>query len=906
VVGRDTELQLVGDLVDRGSGSGAALVVVGEAGIGKSALLGEASRLASSRGARVLSTVGVESEGAMPYAGLHQLLWPVLGVLDQLPARQRGALLVAFGEADGPAADVFVVALATLNLLSESATRGPLVLVADDAHWLDRSTQEVLGFVGRRLENEPVVLLCGVRAGCESTLGGAGLPELVLLPLGDAAAAELLAVRAPHLPLLVRARVLEEAAGCPLALTELPVALGAETAPGAVLPPWLPLTARLEQAFASRASELPPASRTLLLVAALNDSELLSEALAAASVVHGRAVSVDDATPAADRRLVVLDEVTMRFRHPLMRSAIRQEAPIPRRHAAHEALAKVLTDQDRSVWHLAASRPDPDEAVAAELEAAAARALHSRGVGPAVAILERAAQLTDDPELRNQRLLRAAELAFELGQSDVVAELLRAVEQSALTAAQYALHHWIRESFDDGIPVDPRVPRRLADHAKEIATGGHSDLAMKLLRGAALRCFWGEPGPEVRQRVVDAAEGMQVAEDDARLLVVLGTAAPIERAAVVTRRLRALATPLPDVSPAYTFLLGHSALMVGALDVAERFIASSLEDLRAQGRLGIVARALLAQAWCAIQLGDLSVAIPAAEEAARLAAETSQPLVHACARAEQAVITALRGEEGESEKLAAEAEQFAVPAAANAVLALVQIARGWAALADGRHSDAFSQLGRVFDPTDPAHHLGFRCTAVSELAEAAAFSEHGDIVRGVVADVTRLGADIGSPWLEADALYCRALLADGTEAEAAFQAALQADMRRSPFIRARTLLAYGGWLRRHRRPGDARAPLRSAREVFDALGMAPWGERARQELRATGESSPRPASEARDHLTPQELQIARMAAEGLTNREIGQRLYLSHRTVGSHLYRIFPKLGVTSRSELAGALGLAS
>jgi AAA ATPase domain len=713
LVGRHRELQLVGDTVARGRESGAALVVMGEAGIGKSAVLDEASRLAAERGGRTLTTVGAETEGAMAYAGLHQLLRPALGDVDRLPAHQRDALLTAFGEVDGAAADVFIVALAALNLLSETATLAPLLLVADDAQWLDRSTQQVLAFVGRRLENEPIVLLCAIRTGCDSVLGGAGLPELHLAPLSDDAAREPLDTRSPHLSPPMRARVLQEAAGCPLALTELPIALAAQPTSGPVPPPWLPMTARLERTFASRASELPPASRTLLLLAALNDSELQSETLAAASLVHGGPVTVDDATPARDLRMVNLDESTLRFRHPLMRSAIRQEASIARRHEAHAALAEALTDPDR-----------------------------------------------------------------------------------------------------------------LAAHATDMAAGGDADLALKLLWGAALRCFWGEPGPEIRQRVVDAAEGVQVAEDDPPLLVVVATAAPIDRAAVVTRRLRALATPLLDASPASTFLLGHAALMVGALDEAERFVASSLEDLRTQGRLGIVARALLAQTWCAIQLGDLGVAIPAAAEAARLATETSQPLVHACARAEEAVLAALRGDEGESEKLAAEAEQFAVPAAANAVLAIVQIARGWAALADGRHADAFSQLGRVFDPTDPAHHLGFRAAVVSQMTEAAVFTGQGDAARDLVEGITQLAGEIPSPWLEADSLYSRALLADDNAAEAAFQAALGADMRRSPFVRCRTLLAYGAWLRRHRRPGDARAPIRSARETFDALGAVPWGERA--------------------------------------------------------------------------------
>jgi DNA-binding CsgD family transcriptional regulator len=280
-----------------------------------------------------------------------------------------------------------------------------------------------------------------------------------------------------------------------------------------------------------------------------------------------------------------------------------------------------------------------------------------------------------------------------------------------------------------------------------------------------------------------------------------------------------------------------------------------------------------------------------------------QPIMHATARVTQAILAALRGEQDRADALAAEAEQAVVAVAARPVLASVQHARGLAALGGGRFAEAYEHLRRMHDPADPAYHLGLRCNAIGDLAEAAAYSEHRQAIGTVVMELETLAQKSPSPSLHAGLRYARALLAADDHAEVLFEAALRADLARWPFARARAQLAYGGWLRRQRRAVESRGHLRAARETFDALGTIPWSERARQELRASGETSRRRIPDARDQLTPQELQIAQMAAGGLTNREIGQKLYLSHRTISSHLHRIFPKLGVASRSALRAALG---
>lgn len=861
--GRESEQLRLGDFVDGVREGGGAMLVRGEAGIGKSALLLDTARIAAARGMRILRTTGVESETHMPFAGLHQVLLPLRTEIGELPAPQRDALGAAFGLTDARVPDPFLIALAALNLLGEAAARSPVLLLVEDAHWLDRASADVLAFVARRLDSEPIVLLAAIRDGFQSPLDGAGLQELLLDRLDDAAATALLEAYSPTLTPAVRTRLLREAAGNPLALVELPITAETRDGKGPLPPGWLPLTTRLEQAFTARMSGLPSTLRAMLLVAALNDSTALSETLDATALITGVPVTADDLAPAVTVRLVDVDEAGVSFRHPLMRSAIYQGASISQRHAVHAALADVLTGRpDRRLWHRAASTPRPDETIAAELETVARSGRRRGDPLSAVAALEHAARLSENPAHRCERLVRAAEYAAEMGRRDIVVRLLGEGEQLRLSAQQQARIVWIRESFEDGIRDDSAAAHSLADLAETMAAQGDVDLALKLLSSASLRCFWAHADERSRQRVVTVAESLPVDDLDGRLLTVLAFAAPIERGKVVIERLRHLAAHPTAGRPAAR-LLGSSALMVGAFDLSEEFCAASLPALRVQGRLSLLARDLGAQAWSAARLADLSVAIPAAEEAARLAHETSQPLMHAIAQASGAVLAALRGEQDRVESLAMAAEQVALPIGARPVLATVQLARGLAALGEGRYADAFDHLRRMHDPADPAFHLALRCFSLAELADAAVHSGQGRAVAGIIEELEAVALTTPSPSLHADLRYARAVLADDAAAEPFFDAALGADLRRWPFVRARVQLAYGEWLRRQRRTAESRAPLRTARETFDALGVIPWSERARQELRASGESSRSRSSEARDVLTAQELQIAQMAADVL-------------------------------------------
>jgi DNA-binding CsgD family transcriptional regulator len=694
--------------------------------------------------------------------------------------------------------------------------------------------------------------------------------------------------------------LLETAAGNPLALVELQLAWR-DSGVGSGLPAWVPLTTRLEHAFVARTAGMAPATRTLLLVSAADDEGLVSDVLRATASISHDGEGLQDFAPAMSAGLVDVDGMHVRFRHPLVRSAIYQAATVDQRHAAHAALADVLADRpDRRAWHRAASTIAPDADVASELESVADRAQRRGGASVAVAALERAAHFSEDSARRAERLLRAAELSFELGRQDIFDRLLGQVAPLELGPLERAQLSWLRGVFDEGLGGGAGRIGPLVMAAEEVALAGETDLALKLLWSAALQCWFSDPDEDTRRRIIAVGDRVPGDDDDPRRLAVLAFAAPIERGTLVSERLLRLASNAGHDAGAAR-VVGTAATAVGAFDVSAPLLATSAIGLRTQGRLGLLARALTLQAWSAAQRVDLDVGIPVGEEAERLARETGQPLIVAVAQATQAMLAGLRGDGATADALATAAERVGIPIDAHALLAAVQHARGLAALGAGRHAEAYEHLRRLHDRDDPSYHYFIRCFSVGDLAEAAVHSNQVGVVAPIIAEMETVARETPSPLLHAGLAYARALLAADDDAEAFFDAAAPPTSA-WPFLRARTLLAQGMWLRRRRHAAESRAPLRAARDAFEALGTVPWGDRARRELRASGETSRRRTPDARDELSPQELQIAHMAAEGLTNREIAQRLFLSHRTVSSHLYRIFPKLGITSRSELAKAL----
>jgi DNA-binding CsgD family transcriptional regulator len=899
--GRASEQRQLEALVEELPQHGGAVLVSGEPGIGKSALVASARAFAAARGMRVLTVTGVEPEAKLAFAGLHQLLQPVLGHVGQLAPPQREAMLAAFGKTEAVAPDLFLIALGALELIAEAAATGPVLVIAEDAHWLDRSTADVLAFIARRVEYEPVLVLIATRSGFESSFAAVGLTQLQLQPLAADAAAALLDSREPDLAAAFRDQVLNMAGGNPLALVELPLAVR-QLGEQQHRPREMALTARLERAFAARLSELPEATRALLLVAAVNDAPALGEALDATEVLLGTELALDLIDLAVSAQLVRTDGREVEFRHPLIRTAIQQEASLSQRHAAHAALAGVLRNEpDRAVWHRFAAATGPDETVALELEELAARAERRGAVAAAMDRLEQAAQLSADPVVRSQRLLRAAELGFELGRIDAVQRLLATAGELDLSRLDRARLEWLREIFFDGAAGDSMRVRELIAIAAESAAAGELELAVNLLFGAAMRCFWADQGDAVGERVADQASRLQLPESDPRRLAILACSAPASRRRAVLAQLDEV-PPNEVASPYDARLLGIAAQASADFTTARKYFRRASAGLRDQGRLGLLAQVLVCESWGEISRANWDVALPIAREAAQMARETGQPIWTASPLIGCALIEGARGATDRARELVIEAQRTVDMTQQGLLSSLLHLAQGVIELSTGAFGEACDHLQRLFDPTDPSYPYRSRYRAISYYAEAAIHVQRADEARSALDDLQRRPPrDAGTP-ADSAQVHAQALLADARGAEAVFSDALAAVSPSEPFELARVRLSYGTWLRRQRRMADSRPPLRQARDAFDALGATPWSERARQELRASGETSRRRVASAREELTPQELQIARLAASGLTNREIGQMLYLSHRTIGSHLYKVFPKVRVTSRAELRDAL----
>jgi DNA-binding CsgD family transcriptional regulator len=902
--GRETEIALIDQLFDRIDQGGSTLVFRGAPGIGKSALLEEAKIQARERGIFVLSVTGVPAEVHIAFAGLEQALRPLMKQARSLVPHQRSALLSAFGMSDDfdASPDNWLVALATLTLLTGGAGHKPILLIADDAQWLDEATRNVLSFVSRRLSSDPIVLLLAVREGFDLSFGDADTLRHVITPLDDADAARLLDLQAPDLSGELRSRFLREAAGNPLALVELPRAIQAADEREAR---WPPLTERLEHAFTSRLSELPNDTRTLLSVAAENDGTSLHEIMRASEVLLDGSVGVDAFAPAVSAKLIELDGTEARFRHPLVRSAIHQAADLVVRQRIHAALATTIEDQDRRLWHRAAATIGPDDALAAEHDLMATRALRRGSLAMAIEILQIAAKLSSTTKARRKRLLQAAEFAADLGRRELLEQLLRGAEVDGSDELSAARVGWCRELSQPLLVNDPGKISALIGFADQAHAAGAKQLASALLWRAAQRCWWSNASSDLRTRVLAAANQLKLSDLDARLIAISAYAEPHRRGGEVYVSLQALSVRW-DGDPNIGRILGSTANVIGAFDLGVRFLAESSAELRKQGRIGNLPRLLFAQAWSEMETGDWVGAVREADEATRLAEETGGSLWIAAAAIVKAKVAGMQGDLEHSEAYAAQAERLVLSIGASFLLAMLQLARGVGAIGAGRHLEAFEHLRRLFAPADPAFNSGLQFFALADFVEAAVYSNRLQAARSVIDEIERVSGPKPVPWVETMLSYGKALLATDENAEQFFLQGLGTTAKNWPFLRGRLLLGYGVWLRRQRRPADARAPLREARDIFDALGAVPWSDRAREELRAAGEASLRRTEQVWEKLTPQELHIAQLAAQGLSNKVIGARLYLSHRTVGYHLHHIFSKIGITSRSGLGPMLATAN
>ena len=894
LVGRDRELALIADrLADPEAGT--AILVRGPAGIGKTALIDEAVRQAG-RSRRVLRTVGSSPETGLAMAGLYQLLQPLLPLAHLIPEPRQAALRVAFGITSGEPPEPFALAMAALELLADAAAEQPLLVVAEDLHWLDPATVAVLRFIARRLEHDPVVLLATTRDDEPDPFQGAASLLIDLKPLGTDASRWLLTSVAPDLSSATRARVLRVAEGNPLALVELPKTVGL-TLRASGGPRWLPLTQRLQAAFAARVEQLPSSARTALTLLALHDSDSLPELLDALGT-PGTPAQLEVLEPAVDAGLVQLSDGELRFRHPLMRSAVYHLASPSSRAAGHLALARAVgPGTDRGILHRAQAATGYDEVLAAELELVADRAVGRGAVSAAMTTLARAAELTTSAPDKRRYLFRAAILAYELGQADV-GDAHRAV-LALLADDKHArlLLEELGEIADAGAGGGVARIQALIGLAERSRRLGDDRLAESFLRSAAYRCWMREPGNAVAHAVARHVTDWADSLSDPQRAIMLAYADPVDSSSRITEIMCAVVTT--DLDSVTVFTLGHAASCIGEFELADMFLADAAARLRAEGRLQVLARAVVMQAWARLRRGQWSTAMPLAEEGCRLAEESGQAEWLAAGLAGRAMVAALRGEVAEAAAAADRAERIAVPSGMTNVAAITVLARATAAAAEGVFSVAWDYLSRLHHESDPGSSPFQALWSLSHLAYAAVQCDRVERTRELIKHVTsQLPPEPIVPTLRMNVIYADALLAPDELIEQRIRDALDRDVGSWPFERSRMQLMLGSRLRRRKQIQEARELLRAAREGFDSLGAGPWAERAREELRAAGVPSRAPTPAVWSSLSAQELQVARMAAEGLSNRQIAERLYLSHHTVASHLYRIFPKLGITSRAQL--------
>ncbi|WP_433063067.1 ATP-binding protein [Dactylosporangium sp. CS-033363] len=901
--GRDAEMALLDRLLAGAArGRGGALVIRGEPGIGKTALLDAFVGSAAHRDVRVLRAAGVESEASLPYATIHQLLHPVSGTIDALRPGHRSALRSALGLEDGEP-DVYAVALAALELVVELSAAGPVALVVDDLHWMDRASGDVLAFLARRIAAEAVVALGATRTvAADDPQRRSGLADLEIGRLGSADAAALLDARAPLLPPAIRRRLLAEAAGSPLALVELPKTAGEGVRPGPV-DGALPLNRRLEAAFAARARDLGPRAKVLLLVLAADTTCDLRRLLAAASAAAGIGVGLPDAQEAIDAGLIEAAGAALKFRHPLMRSAVYQQAAVADRLQAHRALAAQLgAAPDRRLWHLAAAALGTDDTLAGELERYAGRARARGATMSAVAALRRAGELTESPPAARSLMLRAAELASEVGARHEVEQLFAAADLTGLGPVEHARLANVLEVVRYPQYRDPlhRV-HELTDLAVAAHQAGRPEVSMQLLWRAASRCFFQATGPDTagaRARVA-ALVDVLAPEPDPQALAILAYTVPEERGREVLQRLRDAPA---DAGPDAMRFLGGAALVLGDFARSSACTDVAVLDARAQGRLGVLVRLLGGSNWGRLWLGQWDTAHAELTEARALAQETGEAFYAVAAQTSIATITAMRGDLEHATALLDEVAASPLADGMRYIQVALAHARGLIHLFRGDMQDAYTVLARTFDPAEPTYHRYMRWWLVPDLFDAAVGAGRLDEARTLTAELPGLADRVQAPILLVAAQYAAALAAPEEEAAETARVALAGELGRWPVYRARLQVHLGRRLRRRYQSLPARELLRSARDTFDGLGAGPWAEAARAELRAAGEQSRLRVLSAGERLSPQELQIAALAAQGLTNREIAERLFMSHRTVGSHLYRIYPKLGVTRRTQLPAAL----
>jgi DNA-binding CsgD family transcriptional regulator len=900
LVGRAAETAAIGRLLTQArEGRSGVLLLRGEAGVGKSALLEHAADEAE--GFTVLRGSGVEGESELAYAALHQILRPVVDRIDHLPGPQADALRAAFALTNDTVEERFRVSLGVLGLLSEAAENGPVLCLVDDVQWLDRASSDALLFAARRLEAEAVAMLFAARDDSNLRFDARGLSELRLSALTVADARRvLLDLVGPRPGPGIAEWVLENANGNPLALMELPRNMTADQLSGKSALVALPATS-VEQVYLERVERLPDETRRLLVLAACEEtgSRATVERAAAELGLDMSALSAAEADG-----LVLVDSEGLRFRHPLVRSAIYRAARFTERESAHRALASASAaegNEDRAVWHLAAATVGADESVAQALEATAERARVRSGHTAAASALERAAALSPDSEARGRRHLAAAGAAWAAGQPErALTSIDRAVpdvtdlEPQMEAEGLRGVIEWRCGSPPEACSTLLRAARRLAETTP--------NRALHMLADAAV-AGWDAGAQDRLVEIARAVASLRLdpVHEDATLSEVLlvsvsATEAPRRRDTMplltaVSRSQGWTDARLLIWAAIAAELAGEHELEVSLLDRA----ASQARTSGAVDTLTVVLESMAVQGFLA---GDFNVAAEATE-GLRLAQEAGLLNAANLHRSVLAWLAAVQGREEECRALSGAVIEEAGLRGHAIACSIAEWAAALLELGQGHQEEAARRLGRLAGAAPGYAHPFYVLSSAPDLVEAYVRTGRPDAARAAYAPLERFAGSDGPAWAGALAARCRALLADDSTAEAEFVAALRIhDMNGNPFDRARTRLLYGEWLRRERRRTDAREQLRSALSGFETLRADPWAERARVELRATGETAQRRDPTSLEDLTPQELQIARLVAEGSSNREVAAHLFLSPRTVEYHLHKVFTKLGIASRAEL--------
>lgn len=913
--GRAAETAALRDVTARmRTGQSQVLVLRGEPGAGKTALLDYL--LDQAEGVRCVHVSGVESDMELAYAGLHQLCAPLLGHLDDLPTPQRDALEVAFGRGTGPPPERFLVGLAVLSLLSAAAQDQPLLCVVDDAQWLDQVSVQTLGFVARRLMAEPVALVFAARVEGAEVL--TGLPELPVPGLSDAEARMLLdELVIGGLDAAVRDRVVAETRGNPLALLEVPRSYSAAELAGGFWNVGAHGSAgRIEERYIRRIMALPVDTRRLLLLAAaepVGDSALFLRAAALLGV------AVDALGPAESAGVIEFGP-RMRFYHPLMRSAAYRAADRADRRQIHAALAAATdarVDPDRRAWHAANSVATTDDSVAAELEASASRAQNRGGIAAAAAFLERAAVLTADPELRGTRALAAAQAKRDAADMAAAYDLLTIAELAPLSELQRARAARLRGQIafassragEVGAPLVGETAAALLDAAKQLEdVDGFASRECYLEAFAALMYAGrlGQPGAllgaaEAARSVMSRTAELPRAVD----LFFRGMTERISggiRGGVTPMRtaldaMSKLASTEPAqlqrwLVPAFPILQESAAHELWDENLVDALSAAVVQQARDSGALAGLPQALVYRAGVHVMFGELNTAATLIAEAHSITAATTH---RGPVRYHFLIIAAWRGDAAEATRLIDEAAADGAARGEGRLLGLTGYAAAVLYNGLGRYQEAFAAAHTACEYED----FGFYSWALHELVESASHVGELDAAQDALGHIEERAGASATPWGLGAVASAKALLADDDDADRLFTEALdQLSRSRVAVHRARTHLGYGEWLRRANRRGDARRHLNEAHDMFTAMGAHAFAERARRELTAVGEKVRKQPLASGDHLTAQEEQIARLAADGLTNPEIGAQLFISVHTVEWHLRKVFVKLGITSRRQL--------